>query len=327
MIIPPGTILPMPRPYGGNPPTITSVQNAEGGVDVTVQLVGEIGPLTQFLELIDVLDTATEKDRIDIMIDTPGGDVYTTQHIVERMTSCKAQVTTIASGLVASAGTMIWFFGKNKRVDRWAQFMFHCSLHGDWGKSLQIQENSENLVNFMKNLLMLMLEQGVIDGREYDAMIKDKADVTLSGSEMRKRLATVLSAKAGGTEDDPEKGGSGEGEGGTNPNPEAKKPKGNTDGGDGGQGGGENQPPPEEGEAFDPDACYKAVLGEDYEPTETPEPATEPKKKEGDDPEKKEGDGNGDNDDDDDGDDETCTGGEDCKCKKCKAKRAKKNKK
>lgn len=314
MIIPPGTILPMPRPYGGNPPTITSVQNAEGGVDVTVQLVGEIGPLTQFLELIDVLDTATENDRIDIMIDTPGGDVYTTQHIVERMTSCKAQVTTIASGLVASAGTMIWFFGKNKRVDRWAQFMFHCSLHGDWGKSLQIQENSENLVNFMKNLLMLMLEQGVIDGREYDAMIKDKADVTLSGSEMRKRLATVLSAKAEtGTEDDPNKGDNG-GEGGTNPNPEAKKPKGNTDGGDGGQGGGENQPPPDQGdgEAFDPDACYKAVLGEDYEPTETPAtPPAEPKKKEG---------------DDDDGD-ETCTGGEDCKCKKCKAKRAKKDKK
>ena len=315
MIIPPGTILPMPRPYGGNPPTITSVQNAEGGVDVTVQLVGEIGPLTQFLELIDVLDTATENDRIDIMIDTPGGDVYTTQHIVERMTSCKAQVTTIASGLVASAGTMIWFFGKNKRVDRWAQFMFHCSLHGDWGKSLQIQENSENLVNFMKNLLMLMLEQGVIDGREYDAMIKDKADVTLSGSEMRKRLATVLSAKADtGTEDDPDKG-AGSGEGGTNPNPEAKKPKGNTDG------GGENQPPPDqgEGEAFDPDACYKAVLGEDYEPTETPEPEKkEPEKK-------KEGDDN--DDDDDDGDDETCTGGEDCKCKKCKAKRAKKDKK
>ena len=109
MIIPKGVNIPMPQPFGGNPPAITREPKGEGvpGEHVTVQLVGEIGPVTQFLELINVLDTATENDEVEIMIDTPGGDVYTTMILVERMENSRAHVITTASGLVASAGSFL----------------------------------------------------------------------------------------------------------------------------------------------------------------------------------------------------------------------------
>ena len=109
MTIPPGVNIPMPRPFGGNPPVITRAPKGEGeeGELITVQLVGVIGPITQFLELLEVFDNATEKDEIEIMIDTPGGDVHTTMSLVERMENCRANVITTASGLVASAGAFL----------------------------------------------------------------------------------------------------------------------------------------------------------------------------------------------------------------------------
>ena len=190
MIIPEGVNIPMPRPFGGTPPTITSTKRTDGvdGVHVTVQLVGEIGPITQYLELLAVLDAATENDEVEIMIDTPGGDVYTTAAIVERMENCRGNVITTASGLVASAGSYLWFFGKEKRVNRWAKFMIHCSLHGDSGRSLSILETSEKLVKYMKELGLEMLGAGLITRAQYVDAFENKADVELTASSVRAAL-------------------------------------------------------------------------------------------------------------------------------------------
>lgn len=190
MIIPEGVNIPMPRPFGGTPPTITRTKRTDGvdGVHVTVQLVGEIGPITQYLELLAVLDAATENDEVEIVIDTPGGDVYTTAAIVERMENCRGNVITTASGLVASAGSYLWFFGKEKRVNRWAKFMIHCSLHGDSGRSLSILETSEKLVKYMKELGLEMLGAGLITRAQYVAAFENKADVELTASSVRAAL-------------------------------------------------------------------------------------------------------------------------------------------
>lgn len=190
MIIPEGVNIPMPRPFGGMPPVITRSKRTDGvdGIHVTVQLVGEIGPITQFLELIEVLDTATENDEVEIVIDTPGGDVYTTSAIVERMENCRGNVITTASGMVASAGSFLWFYGKEKRVNRWAKFMIHCSSHGDFGRSLSILETSERLVKFMKELGLEMLGAGLITRAQYVEAFENKADVELSAATVRARL-------------------------------------------------------------------------------------------------------------------------------------------
>ena len=179
MIIPTGVNLPMPRPYGGDPPVITRTPKGEGkaGENITVQFVGEIGPITQYLELLSVLDCATKDDEIEIRIDTPGGEVYTAIAIVERMEKCQANVITTASGLVASAGTFLWFYGKERRVSRWARFLFHCSSHGDVGRTLSIYETSEKMVKYMKELGLQMLGAGIITRAEYVAAFENKADV------------------------------------------------------------------------------------------------------------------------------------------------------
>ena len=193
--------------------------------------------------------------------------------------ACTAKPSNAAKLPNTSAGTMVWFFGKNKRVDRWARFLFHCSSHGDWGKSLQIQENSTNLVNYIMNLLAQMLAEGFITGAEYDKM-KAKGDVTVAGSVLRERWEAIR-AEAGGDNggegggEGGENGGEG-GEGGSSPDDKkkGKKPKadgdeggeGGGEGGEGGEGGQESGKGDDDGAEFDPDAIYKSVLGDTYTP-------------------------------------------------------------
>ena len=194
MVIPNGVNIPMPRPYGGTPPVISSEPRRDGvaGTLYTVQFTDEIGPMTQYLELFEVMDSAKENDQIRFVINSPGGDVYTAQQIVGRMHDCKAQVITVASGLVASAATFVWCAGKQKEVGRWGRFMFHSSLHGDWGKSLAIQENATETVNYMKNILTEEMKTGILLGQEVAKILRDKADVEIPGSVMRSRLAKLV---------------------------------------------------------------------------------------------------------------------------------------
>lgn len=192
MILPNNKVIFMPKPFGGMVPTISFFKKQGGGRVIKVQFSGEVGPIQQYLELLQVLDYATEKDDVKIYIDTPGGDVHTAQLIVERMTSCRANVTTIASGLVASAGTFIWFHGKNKLVEPWARFMFHSSLHSAAGKSLSIYESSENLVQYMKAVMMTLVQEGILTGAEYDRVFGKKSNVELSARQVRARLRKVL---------------------------------------------------------------------------------------------------------------------------------------
>lgn len=190
----------MPRPFGSvNIPTITVKPRADQkeGLHFTVQINGVIEHIYQFLEFIAVLDCATENDKIDVMLDTPGGCVFTTQYLLERMNSCKATVTTIASGLVASAGTFLWFFSKQREVQDWALFMFHSSSHGDVGKTLAIQETSTEMVKYMQKTIKAMIADGILTAEEATAIFRQKKDLFVPGKIVRARMLAEMAATEG----------------------------------------------------------------------------------------------------------------------------------
>ncbi len=189
----------MPRPFCGDAPAITIGPRPDGksGRYITVQITGPIETVYQYLEFIQVLDMATSDDVIDVMLDTPGGCVFTTQVLLEHMNSCKAQVTSVANGLVASAGTFLWFFSKNKRVNDWATFMFHSSSHVDMGKSLSIQETAKEMVAYMQNTVKAMIKAGIMTAEEAGKIFKQKKDLFLPGSIIRSRMLSEMAATEG----------------------------------------------------------------------------------------------------------------------------------
>ena len=279
--------LTMPRPFGGGtPPVITIGPKPDGseGRYIDVQITGVIANIYQFLEVIQVLDAASEKDVIDIRLDTPGGCVFTTQALLERMNSCKATVTTVASGLVASAGTFLWFFSKNRRVEELATFMFHSSSHCDAGKPLAIHETSEKMVEYMDKTVKAMIAAGILTRDEASRIFRQKKDLFLPGSIIRARMMAEMASTEGlalRNEGD-----------GQNPDPDFEKdPKGKPDENaettvDGGetQGGGSEKPVDGEPIKLDPAAIFRA---------EGVEPGTDEGGDNGGDGEGKGGDGEG----------------------------------
>ena len=185
----------MPPPYGGVPPIICKKPiDSNGHEEVTIQLCGVIEQTSQFLEVFEVLGRAKSGDEIRIVIDTPGGNVYATQLLVDYMARCKGNVTTVASGLVASAGTIVWFYGKNREVGPWAKFMFHGTSHGAFGRSSEIKEEATELVKFMESLLKDMVAAGILTNEEYTKITSCKQDTYITGEQMRKRLFAAMSA-------------------------------------------------------------------------------------------------------------------------------------
>lgn len=201
----------MPRPFGGEAPTITVEPRSDGesGTHYTVQISGVIESPYQFLEFIQLLQTADEEDIIDVKLNTPGGCVFTTQVLLNWMNSSKAKVTTYASGLVASAGTFLWFYSKNHEVDDWSTFMFHSSSHGDRGKSIAIKETSTSMVTYMETIVKAMIAKGILTAEEAGKIFRQKKDLFLPGTLIRARMLEAIASTESlklRAEDDPEPG-------------------------------------------------------------------------------------------------------------------------
>jgi len=197
MYIDPMKPIQLAPPFPGKGPLIVVKPLPEGKRHVTIHLTGQIGPASLYTEMYDELQNAVEGDEIVIMIDTPGGSVYTSQIIVMYMVASKATVTTWGSGMIASAGTIIWKHGHVKQLSSWAKFMFHGTSHGSMGNSDYIREEATYMVEYMKEMLKDMVVEGLLTREEYHKIVNSKGDVYVDAATMRKRLLGAVAATEG----------------------------------------------------------------------------------------------------------------------------------
>lgn len=201
MVIPKEQPIAMPKPFGSNNIPIIRTEHrsdSEKGIKYSVYITGAIEDIYQFIEVADVLLVrAAEDDLVDIYLDTPGGCVFTALTIIAWMKACKAKVTAVASGLVASAGTFLWFFADNRKIEDWSHFMFHYTSHGDVGRTLSIAELSAEMVKYMQNMIKSMVACGLITAEEAKAMCAQKKDLHKPGKLLRARLMEAMAATEG----------------------------------------------------------------------------------------------------------------------------------
>lgn len=106
-----------------------------------------IEELIEYTDMITILDTATENDIVNIYLNTPGGDVYTAISIIHAIMRTDANVITHADGLVASAGTLIYFAAPTRAINHYSTFMFHDASTGMSGK---LNENTKYIQSLTK---------------------------------------------------------------------------------------------------------------------------------------------------------------------------------
>lgn len=142
-----------------------------------------------YAELITLLRTLTSTSKVNIYIGSPGGSLYTGAMIANAIKICKANVTTIAIGVVASAAALIWSYGHRRHVANGAVIMFHMSSHGDLGNSRSIEIKAANIVRYVKEIAIdPLVEQGVLTPDEAETIIDRRHDLWLDAATINSRL-------------------------------------------------------------------------------------------------------------------------------------------
>lgn len=102
---------------------------------------GPVGDVEEYSDLLDLLRYVGENDVVYLHLNTPGGYIDTTVDLVHRIKSCQATVVGCADGMVASAGSILFFACNGWEVGEFAQFMLHDGSDGHVGKT------NENVVS------------------------------------------------------------------------------------------------------------------------------------------------------------------------------------
>jgi ATP-dependent Clp protease protease subunit len=142
------------------------MQEMESGLSVEDSLIYLVGPIDEFSLLDFMAKTRTvlknrseerSKDPISVIIDSFGGDVYSTLGIIDFIENLDVPVNTIARGRCMSAAAIILACGTGERMSsKRTSLMLHNSSGGSIGTANQIRisiEHHDKLDNELYSLL------------------------------------------------------------------------------------------------------------------------------------------------------------------------------
>lgn len=172
------------------------------GIVHNFYIYGEICELEEYVDMITILDTATENDIINIFLNTVGGEVYTAISIIHAMMRTNGNVIVHADGLVASAGTLLFFAAPTRAINRYSTFMFHDASTGMAGK---LNENAKSLHSLSELIQQMSYElmtpyfsdeeiQDILEGRDYYCNSEQMIERLQAGEDIvEKTMEEVLS--------------------------------------------------------------------------------------------------------------------------------------
>ena len=112
-------------------------------------------------------------DRIDIHINSPGGNVYHGDAIITAIRSSKADIHTFNDGMVASMGFDIWLAGKTRHTSINAKAMCHATSSYEFGTAADMRAAAEKLDLFDTAQIKTFAAVTGMDEQEIRALFYD----------------------------------------------------------------------------------------------------------------------------------------------------------
>ena len=154
-------------------------------------LYGEVtDQISEYVDMITVMDLAEEPDQINIYINTPGGSLETTISIIHAMMRTNAHITCHADGQVASAGTLIFFAGHSFAVYPFAHAMFHDGstiIGGKFSENLKAAVATSSMIK----KICMEIYTPFFSKKEVKQILKG-GDVYLSSKQLHDRVVSGL---------------------------------------------------------------------------------------------------------------------------------------
>lgn len=172
--------------------TISVAPNDNGGAGYIALLYGPIMKPSAYTTLERICVKATDKDTIDVYVDSPGGSVTIAVGICSFLALTKAKVRRIAIGDVMSAATIIIDGADTTYIGKYAHFMYHMSTNGGLNKTTKMIGASQLIFKYIVDYLKRAVKRGCITMDEAKSIVNQECDVYITGPEMANRLKKQL---------------------------------------------------------------------------------------------------------------------------------------
>lgn len=144
----------------------------------------------EYVEWVQIIRGASENDRIELHLNTPGGDIYTAIELLHAFACCDAHIHVVCSGIVASAGTVLMTVGDSFEVNPHTTFMFHNYSGGTMGKGNEMAIKIEYERTWSQKFMHDIYE-GLLTEEEIDDLL-DGRDYWMSAEDVSERLEAMV---------------------------------------------------------------------------------------------------------------------------------------
>ena len=160
------------------------------GILYKVYIYGLIEDPYSFVEAIDVLNNASEHDRVEVHLATPGGCVDAAIVFIHAINTCKATVVGFAEATVASAGVPIFLSCDSYVLTPYCTFMVH---DGSFGSMQKTNEHFKHIVSIRK-LLKKLYEETLYPAFDHGEIeeVLDGKDIYVDSEEMLERINNAV---------------------------------------------------------------------------------------------------------------------------------------
>ena len=170
------------------------------GFNYKAYLYEDIGPLEDYIDLIDLLNSASSEDTVYIYINTGGGYLDTTISIVEAIRQSQADVVTVAEGRVQSAGSIIFFSAHMHVIKDFCEIMLHDASGGFGGKFNEVEGGFAAKRKVLSELYNTVYTP-YFTKKEIKKILEGK-DLHLSATDIRERMDKVFGEEEEEKKDD-----------------------------------------------------------------------------------------------------------------------------
>lgn len=152
----------------------------------TILLYGEIGDYADVRAediLTQILEAEAKYERIDIRINSIGGQVSAGIAIFNALKASKSDITIYIDCLAASTASFIASCGRTVKMSRYARLMIHKPTGGVWGNADEIKDYMEQLSQIENTICDIYAQRTKLSVEEIRSTYMDGKDHWLSADE------------------------------------------------------------------------------------------------------------------------------------------------
>lgn len=157
-----------------------------GEGSATLLLYGDIGDgykVESGRIVSELIALQSQYDKIDVRINSRGGDVFSGMAIYNALRQSKSDITIYIDGVAASIAAIIALCGKPLYMSPYAKLMLHSVSGGTWGNASALRQTADQMEQLQKDLANMIAGRCGMKAKDVQAKYFDEKDHWIDAQE------------------------------------------------------------------------------------------------------------------------------------------------